>query len=487
MIGVLQMIDLYTIVNLKRKGLSNRQIARDCGWARNTVDKYWKRYLEKTKEMGEENVDIGLIQEEMLSVKYHSTNRKHRKYNDETDALIDEILENEATKLKELGWKKQQLTNVQIHEMVRAKGHDIGETTVRLKVKEKRNKQRECFIRQHYEYGDRLEYDFGEVKLQIKGIKEKYHLAVLSSPKANFRWAYLYKNQKKEVFLDSQIKFFEMVGGVYKEVVYDNMRNVVKKFIGKTDKALNDDLIKLSMYYDFDINVTNCFSGNEKGHVEGSVKYIRNKVFAKNYQFNSYEEARDYLQEELNVLNETSDIETEKMVLKPRKPPLKLSEVRTCKINKYSLATIDNNYYSVPEYLVGETVIARIYFETIRIYAQDKLVCEHKKVDGFKGFQIDIMHYLNTFLKKPGALRNSHALKSRPELKHIYDTYYRTKPREFIELLQTNHDIGIEDLISVLREENQSHIDKQINHTYEETKLEKITRNQIYDYTKLIN
>jgi hypothetical protein len=205
------------------------------------------------------------------------------------------------------------------------------------------------------------------------------------------------------------------------------------------------------------------------------------------YQFDGYEEARDYLQEQLHILNEASDIETEKLYLKVKKPALQLSEVRTCKVNTYSLATIDNNYYSVPEYLVGETVTARIYFETIRIYAQEKLVCEHKKVDGFKAFQIDIMHYLNTFLKKPGALRNSHALKASPELKHIYDSYYRTKPREFIEILQANCDVRVADLTLLLRDVNQSHIDKQITHQYPETRLEKITRNQIYSYTKLIN
>ncbi len=32
-----------------------------------------------------------------------------------------------------------------------------------------------------------------------------------------------------------------MVGGVYKEVVYDNMRNVVSRFIGRNERELNED------------------------------------------------------------------------------------------------------------------------------------------------------------------------------------------------------------------------------------------------------
>lgn len=49
-------------------------------------------------------------------------------------------------------------------------------------------------------------------------------------------------NQKKDVFLDSHVRFFEMVGGVYREVVYDNMKNVVTRFIGRNEKELNQDL-----------------------------------------------------------------------------------------------------------------------------------------------------------------------------------------------------------------------------------------------------
>ena len=46
---------------------------------------------------------------------------------------------------------------------------------------------KECFIRQKYDYGDRLEYDFGEVHLFINDQVQKLYVAVLSSPASNFR------------------------------------------------------------------------------------------------------------------------------------------------------------------------------------------------------------------------------------------------------------------------------------------------------------
>lgn len=69
-----------------------------------------------------------------------------------------------------------------------------------------------------------------------------------------------------------------MIGGMYKEIVYDNMRNVVTRFIGRNEKEINPNLSNFANYYGFTVNVTNCFSGNEKGHVEGSVRLKLEKM-----------------------------------------------------------------------------------------------------------------------------------------------------------------------------------------------------------------
>lgn len=159
-----------------------------------------------------------------------------------------------------------------------------------------------------------------------------------------------------------------MIGGVQKEVVYDNMRNVVSKFIGKSEKELNEDLVKMSIYYGFDINVTNAFSGNEKGYVEGSVKYLRNKIFAENYKFPSEDSVIEYMESRLMKLNENSKIEEEKRNLKPTKPPLELANIRKSLVNKYSFVQIENNFYSVPEYLVGLNVTSKIYYNLRQLY-----------------------------------------------------------------------------------------------------------------------
>lgn len=444
-------MDKHTIIKLKKEGHSNRQISKMIGIDRKTVAKYWNEFSKQMDMLDKPDTDVKKIHEKIaLAPAYDSSRRTRRKYTKELDEYIDLILNNEKLKDATLGIHKQKLTNMQIYQIIRNAGFDIGLACVSNHIKIKRDIQKECFIKQQYDYGDRLEYDFGEVKLVIDGKADTYHIAVLSSPASDFRWAYLYKSQKNDVFMDSHVRFFEMMGGVYKEVVYDNMRNVVSKFIGRNEKELNPNLLILSNYYGFRINVTNCFSGNEKGHVEGSVKIIRNAVFAEKYIFDSYEQAEQYLEKRLIEINENSGIKAETKCLMPTKPAFELAKITQQKVNSYSFIQVERNMYSVPDYLVGRLVTVRSYVNAVKIYSGNHFVCEHKKKDGAGEISIDINHYLTSLARKPGALRNSLALKSIPQLKSIFDKHFSTEPKKFIEILTKNKEKNMDDLLDIL-------------------------------------
>ncbi|MGL4483715.1 MAG: IS21 family transposase [Anaerovoracaceae bacterium] len=448
---MLNLMDKHTVIRLKREKHSDRSVAKLTGIDRRTVGKYWKDYLDKQKEIEGFTGDVSLLQEELLEKpKYDSSKRKALKYSREIDDLMDQIISFEETKDKMLGNHKLGLTAKKIHELIVEAGYDIGKSTVALHLKQKRDKAKECFIRQQYNYADRLEYDFGELELAIAGKVMKFYLAVFSSPASGFRWAYLYKNQKQEVFIESHVRFYEMMGGVYKENVYDNMRNVVSKFIGKNEKEINAELVKLSNYYGFSINVTNCFKGNEKGHVEESVKTVRKDIFSLRYEFDSYEQACDYLEKGLLDLNAKSEIAEEKNYLLAAMPPLTLGKITEQKVNSYSFVHIDTNMYSVPDYLVGKTVTVRTYVHTVKVYASDSFVCEHERKTGSNELSVNIMHYLRTLERKPGAIRNSSALKSIPLLKNIFDDCYSERPKRFIEILVENKDKKIEEIYTIL-------------------------------------
>ena len=443
------------VITLKNAGESNREVARQTGLDRGTVSKYWEEYKRRKRELMADgaSVDERWVQEELLKApKYTVNGRVKRKYTEQMEEKLKEILKTEKRKDALLGQShKQAMTNKQIFGLLKAEGFDISLSTINNALSRLRAKPKQAYIRQEYDYGDRVEYDFGEVRLVIGGETGVYHMAVFASCAGKFRWVRLYRNQKKPVFMDSHVKFFEFAGGCWHEVVYDNMKNVVTKFIGKNEKELNEDLVKMSLYYGFKINVTNCFSGHEKGSVEKSVDVVRTELFAVNYTFNTLDDAQIYADAMLRKLNETSLFDDEKPHLLPYMPPLELATLATPTVDKSSLISVDTVKYSVPEGLVGKEVVVKKYHDELRVYYANAEVCRHRRAFGKGTMVVEIMHYLNTFKKKPGAVNNSIALKSIPKLKALFDTYYAKKPRDFIDILMENKHLEIDEIIKLFQ------------------------------------
>jgi len=450
------MEDKAKVITLKNESVSNREVARRTGLNRETVSKYWEEYKRTRHELQtqEPELDAKQMQEKLLSPpKYATKERPKRKYTPEVENRLKEILKEEKRKDVILGQgHKQSLTNKQVYEKLRDEGVSISQSTINNALSLLRKRPKQVYIRQVYDYGDRLEYDFGEVKLLIGGFLGTYHMALFTSCAGKYRWVKLYRNQKKPVFMDSHVRFFDHIGGCWREVVYDNMKNVVKKFIGKNEKELNPDLVKMSVYYGFKINVTNCFSGHEKGAVEKSVDVVRTELFATSYTFNTLDDAQVYADAKLLKLNETSLIHEEEPYLLPKMPPLELAEITTASADKTSLISVGTVKYSVPEEFSGMRVVVKKYHDEIRAYHGNAEICRHRREFVNGKLVVDIMHYLNTFKKKPGAVNNSVALKSIPKLKAIFDTYYAKKPKDFIEILIDHKHLGIDEIIKLFRQ-----------------------------------
>lgn len=443
----------FDVISRYRQGESYRHIARELGIDRKTVkaicDRYKKGIDALNSSKSEQEVEEA-TEQLVLTRSYDSSKRRTRAYTPAVEARMKELYQQELKKNKRLGPHKQALTAIAVHELLAEEGHPIGYRTVAHYCRQLKQKTREAFIRQEYPLGYRVDFDFGEVKLEIAGKVRTYHLAVFASPASDFYWAYLYTNQKQDVYQEAHVQFFEMVGGVYQEVVYGNMRNVVTRFIGRSEKELNESLIKLSLYYGFEINVTNCFSGHEKGTVEGRVKHIGRQYFSKSYQFSSIEAARDHLTQQLIRLNQKSQIVEEKQYLLTYRPPFELAEMVQYRVNKYSIIQYETNAYSVPDYLVGHTVQLKVYPEYFVVYANHEEVCRHKKIEGSHQYQLDIYHYLKTLMKKPGALKHSLVLKYSPDLKAHYALYYKENPREFLDKLDQYQALPKEQLMEQL-------------------------------------
>lgn len=122
-------------------------------------------------------------------------------------------------------------------------------------------------------------------------------MVVFTPTKSEIKYAILFKSQDKVAFQQSHADFFSFCKGNFKTMTYDNMRVAVKKFVGLFEKEPTKALKELSIYYGCNFRFTNIARGNEKGHVERSVEYVRRKVFSEpgNDKFDTLAEANKFL------------------------------------------------------------------------------------------------------------------------------------------------------------------------------------------------
>ena len=435
------------ILQSYRLGKSQREISRDLQINRKTV----KRYVEEYKNL--QQVDTpspnpGLLSKCITSPpSYPSRVVTNRRLTDEVCQAIDNHLKDNELKLTS-GLHKQTLKGIDILESLHAQGFDIGYTSVCNYIRSKTHKQttKEAFIRQSYQPGSVCEFDWCELKLEINGVLSRYYLAVFTSAYSNYRYSLLFQRQDTLAFMESHVLFFAHIGGVYHQMTYDNMRVAVSRFVGLHEKEPTRALLEMRAHYLFTHRFCNIYSGNEKGHVERSVEYVRRKAFACKHSFLSVEDAQTYLHQTVCRLNQTKQqltgmtadelFKEEQPLLYKTGSALAFSESTPCKADKYSTICFGTNHYSVPETLVGAVVDVKVYSQKLEIFHCNTLVATHERNFGRHQWLISIEHYLETFKRKPGALNSSIALVSSPYLKELYDDYFSTTPRDFVDLLK---------------------------------------------------
>ena len=442
------------ILRSHRDGFSQRQITRDLGISRKTVSKYISQYnlLLASGKTVSQALSVCLSE----TPSYNSNTRGKIRLTQEVETAINLLLEQNQKK-RMSGLSKQQLKKIDILALLHSRGFDIGYTTVcnYIRGKETVPRKQEAFIRQVYEPGSSCEFDWGEVKLTISGHQRKFQLAVFTGGYSNYRYSQLYERQDTLAFMESHVAFFSFTGGVYREMVYDNMRVAVAKFVGTREKEPTRALLDLRGHYQFGHRFCNAYRGNEKGHVERSVEYVRRKAFGLKDGFSTLEEANSYLLSVLKKINNTKQQLTgksanemfaeEKKHLLEHSETLEFSDYEQLRVDKYATISYRTNRYSVSDKLVGRFVDVKIYSSKLEVFYDNRFVATHQRVYGKHQWIIAIEHYLDTFKRKPGALPGSLALASRAQLKKIYDTYFTEAPRDFIELLHYCQQNQIED------------------------------------------
>lgn len=139
------------------------------------------------------------------------------------------------------------------------------------------------------------------------------------------------------------------------------MTTAVKKTREKNEEAvLTDEFLRFQLHHGFNTQVCNTASGNEKGHVERRVGYIRYNIFSVppvitglndlSRQLDAFsQEDQDRLHYEKELPIQELWEEEQKHLLKLPKDPFNVRKESSIKANKYNEVVIDNVKVHVPK------------------------------------------------------------------------------------------------------------------------------------------
>jgi len=372
------------ILTLKKKGLSQRKIARKLGISRNTV----KKYLENPEFPDSRNGD-----------------RKRK-------SLLDPYVGNIEAWLKEdfdyTGtWIYDRLTNMGFsgsYEIVKRKVHDL-----------KAERQKIAYMRFETEPGYQAQVDFGEFQVEnADGSIKKLYLFSMILGYSRRIYGELIEKCDLPTFLDCHIRAFVYFGGVPGQILYDRMRNVyIGKVAGK--RKFNDTLMGFALHYGYKPEVAPAYAAWVKGKVERPYSFVR-EGFWRGYGFISLETANRDLLKWLKKKDERVHGTTHEVVSQrfSREQPHLTGLPRQIfdtsyrvyrKVQKDCTVSFEGNSYVVSHTLVGKEILLRVKGISMRIFMDDVLIVTYEIAQG-KGHLIQDKRFYE-------ALKKDHSMNKR--------------------------------------------------------------------------
>ena len=267
--------------------------------------------------------------------------------------------------------------------------------------------------------------DFGYALVKVAGQLRKVAFFVMALPHSDAFFVMAFERECTESYWEGHARAFEFFGGVPTRISYDNTRVLVAKIIGPHERKLTDGFLKLQSHYLFREHFCRVRRANEKGVVEGVVKFTRLNFFV------PVPAVRD-----LDELNE-------RLVAQCREDLKR--RLRGKGGSSLSLVRFDDNDYSVPVAYAHHEILIKGYVDRVVLCHHDKIVAEHPRSWGKEGVFFDYRHYLPLLERKPGALDHARPLADL-HLPACFDTLRR---RLFAE--ESREGEGSREFIRVLR------------------------------------
>ena len=283
-------------------------------------------------------------------------------------ATIAEWLEKDAT-----------VTGAVIQQRLRPLGYTGGPTILRdyLQRTRPKGKPSRAFVRMEPAPGERFEVDWGHFgALDYSGDERKLYAFALVEAHSRMLYLEFTHSQSFETFVRCHMHAFVALGGVAREIAYDNLATAVAEHDGRLVRFL-PRFLGFAREYGFYPRACNLAAGWEKGKVERAIGYTRQnfwplREFADLHDVNR--QARQWLSE---VANQRQHRETRQRPIDRCQPaalkplpviPYDYRDSVEVLVHKDLRVQFDGNRYCVPQRYVSRHLTVKADSSSVAIY-----------------------------------------------------------------------------------------------------------------------
>jgi len=332
--------------------------------------------------------------------------------------LIDAMLEQDRQ-----APRKQRHTAHRIYTRLRAESpqYPISERRVRQYVRARKAElgllgQMVC-IPQSYDWGVEGQVDWYEAMVELAGERQLAQVFVVRSMASGAAYHRAYPRATQQAFLEAHQHALHYFGGVFRRLRYDNLTSAVKKILRGHQRQETTRFIAFRSHWQFEASFCTPAQGHEKGGVEGEVGYFRRHHLVPIPQVASWDELNERLRhacqaDEQRLMQERTltvgqAVALERLQLLPlQAEDLDLTEEQYCRVDGNGRVQVRTHWYSTP-LLPGTQVRVRVAPTTVAIWHGGQEVACHERCYRRRQQVLELEHYLDVLIHKPGALAGS--------------------------------------------------------------------------------
>ena len=280
------------------------------------------------------------------------------------------------------------------------------------------------FVPQAKEPGAEAEVDFADVTVELAGRLTRCYLFAFRLSCSGKGCHRVYASCAQEAFLEGHVTAFEDMGGVpWRHIRYDNLSPAVAKVLRGRSRTETARWLAFRSWYGFEAFYCEPGPGgaHEKGGVEGDLGRFRRRWLvpvpkaASLAELNAVLAEADASEDGRHIAYRAAtvgeDFTAEQAFLRPLpSEPFDTAATLWPLADRYARVSIGKCRYSVPACLIGSRVRAVLSANELRIFDGSRLAAAHPRLTAAGAEHLELDHYLEILVRKPGALAGSSAL-----------------------------------------------------------------------------